>query len=220
MLQKPSTAKKQLKKQEERWETMCTIPEVADIIAETDPDVIRRILILNRKKPAEAILAYRQLQNKYQYDDYIEPSMIDEAIKWGLRQAASSITRLRSLLRRTNAIKLSLDKEHTSDKKGVTLNDSIVDTKNPDIDVQIISSQIDPIAPTREEKQLLGLFGGLRSEERAAVALVYQIPWLLPEGMRDDGWDEVDKICETFGVRNRDELETLVEVIISKLRNS
>lgn len=218
VLYSSSTARKQLKNQERRWDAVHAVPEVAEIIAEMDADVLRRILMLNRTKPAEAIQAYQRLQNKYLNDDYIEPSMIDNAIKWGLRQAAISVNNLRNLLQRTEIKRISIYKEYTlKGGDSIALHERMADTRIPDIDTQIISSQIDSTAPTREETRLLESLNHLPHEERAAVATVYQIPWLLPQDLQDDGWAEPDKVCNAFNVHDIDELEPIVEAIIRKL---
>lgn len=218
IVQHPKTARKQLKSQEERWETVHAAPEIADIIAEMDPEIIRRILILHRRDPVTAIQRYQRLQNEYRYDDYVELSSIDNAIKWGLKQASISIRNHKRRLKKTDT-HIRLDKATTYQQGGSSdSHEKFADSKTLSVEAQVTSSQIDPLAPTREESHLLKLFHGLPPAERAAVALVYDIPWLLSESMRDDGWEIVDNVYHAFDAQDMDELESAVEVIISKLR--
>ncbi len=214
----PSTAKKQLPLYIKRWEAVHTNPKVAKDIPNIDVVTLRRIVATNRVKPEEGIEAYLNLQATYKDDDYIDPSMIDEAVKWSVRQAAVSIRKLRSLLRKTEVKTVSLYKERRLKRGSLqALHEVIPDTKTPTPETKIMSSLVDPEAPTREQSQLMKLLSRLPNKECAAVAAVHQIPWLLPQDMQDEGWGEVDRVCEAFSVRDVDELEPIVERIITKL---
>lgn len=213
---RPTTAKNQLKAHIRRWDL---VHKSIDTV-ELDTAVVRRLVILNTTDPIESIKKYKAVREEYSTDDYIEASMIDEALKWSIRRAIRSIEQVRRLLVKTNIKKPSLDEKQVFKRGGFRpMHDIVADAKNPEAGAAMMSSLVDPVAPTREQSQLMKLLSRLPNKECAAVAAVYQIPWLLPQPMQDDGWGEPDKVCDAFGVRTLVELEPIVETILAKLRS-
>ncbi len=185
----------------ERWDDVNSKIDVADITSE----VLRRLIATYVKDPLNGVQRYRALCERYEDDEYIERWMIDEAVVWDMTQAEISLRQARRAIIK-NTLRLDED-SRWSDGSVRSWHESIPGSET-------IESILLP-EESSHQNQIASLFRSASDAEKAAVAVAYDLPWMIPENMRDE-WDE-ERVCGYYGVRTPEELQVKITILVQKI---
>lgn len=175
-----------------------------------DLETIKRLAANNVKPSAldKALTAYMGIHQRFAYDDYLEPWMIDDVIRWDIKSAARKIKNLRFLLSRGLAVRYE-----KQDLFGRPLHETTMALTAPGADMALIEKETN----IEHQRQIAAHLAGLDTNERAAVLFVYGLPWLIEASDTDNADPQV--LYSHFKVNNFDELNTLVtQKIIPKIK--
>lgn len=196
-----------------RWQDLQDTEDMSDI----EPKILRRIIAVHKSDPHRAVEGYRKLGTQYLDDPYIEQWMIDEAIQYGVGRAFKSLATMRRLMM-INEVRL--DSPRGGKVRGGTggsLNHELIADTAPSIHEQVFGSDDDDF---KEQKQAqdMGMIGKFLENalpmEKAAIAIAYNIPWLMPRDMSED--DE-DKVYSFYQAETLDDLKEQVNILLSRM---
>lgn len=185
-----------------RWHTSTEQTDTSDLPA----PVLRRIIAINVHDPLAAIAAFRRLRDEFADDPYIDAGMVNAAYLWSIGRAAQSLRRLRRLLVKTIP---RLDSPISG--TDLLLRDTIADTAPNPADI-VAGSEEAAFLQFKVAKAIQAL----SLVEKAAVAVLYDLPWLLPAG--EQGIYTIEMLCETFNAKTEKELEELISTSLRALR--
>ncbi len=194
-----------------RWRDIHNTEDLSDI----KPKILRRIIAVHVSNPRDAIKDYRKLSYMYQNDPYIQQWMVDEAIQYGIGKAFTSLANMRRFMM---AREVRLDNHRnikgSHGEKGSSDHELIADPA-PSIHEQLFGPDDQEFNDQKQarDKGLISKFlEKARPMEKAAIAIAYDIPWLMPQDMSED--DE-DKIYSFYQVETLEDLKEQVSILLS-----
>lgn len=187
-----------------RWEYVQKHIDTSDI----PHKVLRRLVLFSPNAPLSAVESYRRICKQYEGDTYIGQWMIDEAIVWSLKQAKASLRRAREMLRNATS---SLDR--TASRTSISSRSS-----HETVGDNLQSPEDAVVERIFNQQTITALVGTMSPMEKAVIAAVYDIPWLVPADLRDEDDVDIVRVMAYYHIKTPEELQPIAAGILSRLR--
>lgn len=188
----------------ERWDYIQQNADTSDVPL----PVLRRLLCIYPKDPLSGVKKYQALVEYFFDDPHISRWMIDEAVVWSVPRAYQSLFNLRRVLR---AKTVYLDSSAHAGSRARLRHEYLTDEASA---MSAEDHALGTNATSEGDKATIATtLENLSPVEKAAVGIVYDIPWLIS----DEQDQQQEKIFQALDVSTYQALEEKVAALLARV---